>query len=110
MKIRFLRKVHIDKNIKSAIISARDEDDRGLGWIVISAEGNRGKIEDITFTSDKRQLGIGKQLVEKAEKMFRDSSVEKAYTSSVTPGAEGFWDKLGYKQRFGSRSWEKLLR
>ncbi len=90
------------------IIASRDENDLSLGYMMISIrKDGRGAIAVIEI-SDKNK-GIGRQLVKKAEEIFKNNNVKNIYTSEVTKGAEGFWDKMGYRQKFGSRQWNKTI-
>lgn len=106
MKLKF----KVTKDGDYAIISARDENNLSLGYIVISVRRDeRGAIAVIEVSDKNRKIGVGKQLVEKAEEIFRKYNIENIYTSDVASGAEGFWNKMGYKQKFGSRQWKKSL-
>lgn len=92
------------------IIAARDETNLSLGYVMISIrKDRRGAIAVIEISEKNRNIGIGKQLVEKAEEIFKNNNIDHIYTSDVTRGAEGFWDKMGYQQKFGSRQWNKKL-
>ncbi len=92
------------------IIAARNENDLSLGYIMISIrKDGRGAIAVIEISDKNRNIGIGKHLVEKAEEIFKNNNIKKIYTSNVTKGAEGFWNKMGYQQKFGSRQWNKQL-
>jgi len=57
-------------------------------------------IDDLIVTKTKRNLGIGKKLMEKAEEFGKEKKAHKAYliTGEDWNEARGFYEKMGYKK------------
>jgi len=56
-------------------------------------------IDDLIVAKTKRNLGIGKMLMEKAEEFGKDLKAHKSYLITWEDGdVIGFYEKLGYKK------------
>ena len=56
-----------------------------------------GHISEIFISQDARGLGLGKLMVEKAEKELNKLNVKGIHLMNLLPENKGFWESLGYK-------------
>jgi len=77
--------------------------DYGLGRIFydVYRDDNVGHIKDIVLLDEARKLGIGKELVQLAERRMKHWGAKKS-TGSSQPNALQFWQKMGYTLIKGS--------
>ncbi|MBI4214911.1 hypothetical protein HY546_02860 [archaeon] len=56
------------------------------------------------------RVGIGRIALAEAERRAKNMGAKYTWISRAEEGAEGFWDKMGYKPRKGSKGLWKTLR
>lgn len=72
--------------------------EKGLGTLRINFENSDyAKIERVAVIKDQQFSGLGKQLMEEAEKWIKEKNYKKIIINSMY-GAAGFYDKLGYSR------------
>lgn len=60
-----------------------------------------GEIGELFVSPPYRKLGVGRRLIETAERYFRERqiSVVTLYTSTANTGAQAFYEKCGYQKK-----------
>jgi ribosomal protein S18 acetylase RimI-like enzyme len=89
----------INKNPKLCFIA--EYRDKIIGTIMAGDDGRRGHIYHLVVDTEYRNNGIGKELVNRVEKEFKDSGINKIFLVAFNTNEIGneFWEKNGYKIR-----------
>ena len=87
----------ITTNPHAALLLAL-EDDQIVGTLLGTYDGWRGTLYRLVVRSDKRRRGIGRDLVERMNRIFADWGVRKAHALVEVdrPTARQFWESVGY--------------
>ena len=83
------------------------------GFIIskIIAGGKKGYIEELRISSKYQGKGIGTNLMEFVEKMYRKKGVKNlGVTANQKARAVHFYKKLGYKQKYAFYHMDKTLK
>lgn len=77
------------------------EDKKLVGTILCGHDGRRAYIHHLAVSSNYRNRGIGRKLVETSLGELRKQAIEKCHLFVVVENIEGkkFWEKLDWKQR-----------
>ena len=72
-----------------------------VGTIMAGNDGRRGHIYHLMVKPDHRKNGIGKKLLEKAEKSLQKEGIRKIFLVAFKGNNIGniFWETTGYKNR-----------
>ena len=77
---------------------ARSEDGDVLGVVEMNVQGDLANITTLLVNSQKRKMGVGRALMEKAEKLAVGKGCKKIWLETNEGwGAEYFYAKLGYE-------------
>jgi len=77
------------------------EQDRVIGAILADHDGRRGYISHTAVSPAHQRQGIGKQLVEAAEKALKAEGIHKVNLVVFSHNEQGnaFWEKVGFTER-----------
>lgn len=78
-----------------------NKDKKLIGTILCGHDGRRGYIHHLAVSSDYRNQGIGRKLVETSLCELRKQRIEKCHLFVFVENIEAtkFWEKLGWKKR-----------
>ena len=93
-------KKFLEKNPDTCFI-AKNGTDEIVGTIMAGSDGRRGHIYHLMVKPEYRKKGIGRKLLEKAEKGLRKEGITKAFLVVFKENdlGNGFWEEVGYKSR-----------
>lgn len=98
MVSNIIEKKDIDFTKRKCKFIARDSLWKIIGTLEVMIEVNLAFIEWLLVSSKHRKIGIGKKLVEKAEKYSKDNNCTKIYLETNEGWwAENFYKKIWYK-------------
>lgn len=82
----------------SAVLVADDLHGPIVGSVMVEYDGHRGWLYYVASAPDRRGQGIGKAVVEAAERWLRDRQVPKAHrmVRPTNRSVIGFYQRLGY--------------
>jgi ribosomal protein S18 acetylase RimI-like enzyme len=78
-------------------VMARDDDGALQGGIRATCYWNTLHIELLWLSPDARGSGIGRELIEKAERFARENKCENALVETTSWQAKPFYEKNGYR-------------
>lgn len=86
------------KNPKTCFIAENNESEI-IGTIMGGNDGRRGLIYHLMVTSEYRNKGLGKKLLERTEKIFKKEGLKRIYLLALTENDIGnrFWVNNGYE-------------
>ena len=92
-------KKFLSKNPDTCFI-AKDKNEI-IGTIMAGSDGRRGHIYHLMVKPDYRKKGLGRKLLEEAEKGLRKEGIAKAFLVAFRDNIIGnnFWEETGYKTR-----------
>ncbi|MDR1804484.1 MAG: GNAT family N-acetyltransferase [Treponema sp.] len=92
-------KKFLDKNSDTCFIAKKD--DEIIGTIMAGSDGRRGHIYHLMVKPEFRKNGIGRKLLEEAEKGLQKEGIKKAFLVVFKDNiiGNGFWEEIGYKTR-----------
>jgi len=92
-------KKFLDKNSDTCFIAKKD--DEIIGTIMAGSDGRRGHIYHLMVKPEYRKNGIGRKLLEEAEKGLRKEGIMKAFLVAFKDNYLGnlFWKEAGYEIR-----------
>ncbi len=72
-----------------------------VGAVLAGHDGRRGYLHHLVVRTDRRGLGIGRQLVEHSMAALRGAGIDKCHLFVFRTNASGveFWRKVGWKER-----------
>jgi len=92
-------KKFLDKNPNTCFIA--EYKNEIIGTIMAGNDGRRGHIYHLMVKPEHRKKGIGKKLLEKAEKALKKEGIRKIFLVVFKKNKTGniFWENNGYKIR-----------
>jgi ribosomal protein S18 acetylase RimI-like enzyme len=90
---------YIKKKDRAAIFVARSNTDLA-GYCIVSIKGNVGEIDSIYIESRYRRSGVGKRLVQSAEKWFQRNEISEIKVAIVegNDSVFPFYEQFGFKK------------
>jgi GNAT superfamily N-acetyltransferase len=85
------------------VLSARDDQDRLLGGLILQSYWRESYIELLWLSARVRRGGVGSRLIEEAERLARKRGSRLIHLNTFSFQAPGFYEKQGYR-RFGGMS------
>ena len=72
-----------------------------VGTVLAGNDGRRGYIHHLGVLAEYRSMGIGKMLLQQAEKALKIAGMQKVhlFVFKDNISAKGFYDKIGYVKR-----------
>jgi ribosomal protein S18 acetylase RimI-like enzyme len=101
--LRFNRQQVGPTRYKRSVLSVRDAKGRLLGGLILQSYWEESYIEVLWLSTRTRRAGIGKKLIEEAERHARRHGSRLIHLNTYSFQAPGFYEKQGYR-RFGSLS------
>jgi len=96
--------------------SGAEDDHRIVGFVAsdafwLSESGRVGAIHELVVSPTRRNLGIGKTLMNVAIHRFRELGLERVELwVGITNPAQKFYETLGFKAEFQSGIWLKMTK
>jgi len=92
-------KLFLEKNPNTCFIAKYNE--KIIGTIMAGSDGRRGHIYHLMVIPEHRKKGLGKKLLEKAEKSLKREGIQKIFLTVYknNKAGNGFWEEAGYKIR-----------
>ena len=86
-------------------------DDRIVGSVIAGWDGWRGSIYRIAIDGSARRMGLGKELIERAEQRLKRLGAERilAMVLESNSPSHAFYTSLGYEKQGEWRRWAKKL-
>ena len=88
---------------KRTVLTARDDKARVLGGVILQSYWRETYVELLWLSARARRLGLGRQLMQEAERRARRRGSRLMHLNTYSFQAPGFYEKLGFK-RFGGMS------
>ena len=84
---------------RASVFIAKSSDDL-VGYCIVSSKDRVGEIDSIYIKSTYRKSGIGKQLIQSAEKWFQQNGISEIKVAIVegNDSVFPFYEQLGYKK------------
>jgi ribosomal protein S18 acetylase RimI-like enzyme len=89
-------KIFLDKNPNTCFVAETGREI--IGTIMAGNDGRRGHIYHLMVKQEHRKKGIGKKLLEKAEKGLKKEGIRKIFLVAFKENKAGnrFWENNGY--------------
>ena len=74
------------------------DDDQLIGTVMAGWDGWRAHFARLAVNPDYRRLGIGRELVDRAELLLKQRGAKRVYADILkdSPGAIEFWEAVGF--------------
>jgi GNAT superfamily N-acetyltransferase len=85
---------------RRTVLTVRDEKKRLLGGLILQSYWRESYVELLWLSARARRLGLGRRLVQEAERRARRRGSLLIHLNTYSFQAPGFYEKLGFR-RFG---------
>jgi ribosomal protein S18 acetylase RimI-like enzyme len=92
-------KIFLEKNKNTCFVA--EAENKIIGTIMAGSDGRRGHIYHLMVKEGYRNNGIGRKLLEKAERALKKEGIRKIFLVAFKKNRTGniFWEKNGYEVR-----------